>query len=84
MQMFWVDQSALEQVAGGAENEEIVMLTQVQTSDDEPGWPVRPSVETVGEFKTTPAIHAGYAATWFGLSGAGLVMTRKLITRGRA
>ena len=48
-----------------------------------PTFPVRPTAETVGEFKVTPATHAGYAVTWFGLSGAGMVMTRKLLTRGR-
>jgi cytochrome oxidase assembly protein ShyY1 len=94
MQMFWVDQQVLEQVAAGVEGvtaaesqDVVVMLTQVQTMEDDDesgGWPVRPTLETVGEFKTTPAIHAGYAATWFGLSGAGLVMTKKLMTRGRA
>jgi surfeit locus 1 family protein len=48
-----------------------------------PTFPVRPTAETVGEFKVTPTTHAGYAVTWFGLSGAGVVMTRKLLTRGR-
>ena len=48
-----------------------------------PTFPVRPTAHTVGEFKVTPATHAGYAVTWFGLSGAGMVMTRKLLTRGR-
>ena len=48
-----------------------------------PTFPVRPTAETVGEFKVTPATHAGYAVTWFGLSGAGMIMTRKLLTRGR-
>jgi cytochrome oxidase assembly protein ShyY1 len=46
-------------------------------------YPVRPSQEYVGEFKVTPEVHAGYAVTWFGLSGAGVIMTRKLLTRGR-
>lgn len=48
-----------------------------------PQIPVKPSMETVGEFKVTPSTHVGYGLTWFGLSGAGIVMTRKLITRGR-
>jgi surfeit locus 1 family protein len=47
-------------------------------------FPVKPSKETVGEFKVLPSTHAGYAFTWFGLSSAGIFMTRKLITRGRA
>jgi len=46
-------------------------------------WPVQPTAEKVGEFKVSPAVHVGYAFTWFGLSAAGLYMTRKLITRGR-
>ena len=86
MQMFWVDPSALERVAGIKEGEG-VLLTALRTqkgSDDEIRWPVQPDAEAGGEFKTTPAIHAGYAATWFGLCGAGLVMTRSLLTRGRA
>jgi len=52
--------------------------------DDNFGFPVKPSKETVGEFKVLPSTHAGYAFTWFGLSGAGIFMTKKLITRGRA
>lgn len=46
-------------------------------------WPVQPTASKVGEFKVSPAVHAGYACTWFGLSAAGLYMTWKLITRGR-
>jgi hypothetical protein len=46
-------------------------------------YPLRPPVQSIADFKTTPLIHAGYAVTWFGLSGAGIYMTRKLITRGR-
>ena len=46
-------------------------------------FPLKPLPQNVGEFKVTPAIHAGYSITWFGLFGAGVVMTRKLITKGR-
>eukprot|EP00536_Pseudo-nitzschia_multiseries_P003101 jgi/Psemu1/185075/e_gw1.44.110.1 len=46
-------------------------------------YPLQPPVASVGAFKTTPSVHMGYAATWFGLSGAGWYMTRKLITKGR-
>jgi surfeit locus 1 family protein len=62
-------------------------LAQVRAEDDESAsteYPLKPPVASVADFKTTPAIHAGYAATWFGLSGSGIYMTRKLITRGRA
>jgi hypothetical protein len=46
-------------------------------------WPVTPTADKVGDFKVSPTVHAGYAFTWFGLSGAGLYMTRMLLTRGR-
>lgn len=83
MQMFWIDQASMEHVSGIDEGTGL-FLTEVRTTEsDTIRWPVKPALETVGEFKTTPIIHAGYAATWFGLSGAGMIMTRKLITRGR-
>jgi cytochrome oxidase assembly protein ShyY1 len=46
-------------------------------------WPVTPTADKVADFKVSPTVHAGYAFTWFGLSGAGLYMTRMLMTRGR-
>jgi len=60
--------------------------TQQQRRQQQPPpllYPLQPPVSCVGAFKTTPAVHVGYAATWFGLSGAGWYMTRKLITKGR-
>ena len=82
LQLFWFDAVALQALAGS--NEETMLLTQVQEKDDDPTqYPLKPPVERFAEFKTSPLIHAGYATTWFGLSGAGLYMTRKLITRGR-
>ena len=84
---------------GGGQHRHPLLLTETaETADTEDGstdappplapptpptFPVRPTAETVGEFKVTPTTHAGYAVTWFGLSGAGMVMTRKLLTRGR-
>lgn len=47
-------------------------------------WPAAPPAHAVGEPKTSPSIHAGYAVTWYGLSAAGVYMTRLLLTRGRA
>ena len=42
------------------------------------------AAEHVGEYKISPTIHAGYyAATRFGVPGAGMYMTRTMITRGR-
>jgi surfeit locus 1 family protein len=59
-------------------------LLQVQDSEkDKTVYPLKPPVESVAEFKTTTMIHAGYAVTWYGLSAAGVYMTRMLITRGR-
>jgi cytochrome oxidase assembly protein ShyY1 len=78
-QFFWMDQVALQQNAGV---DKAAMLTQVRTFTEHK-FPVQPPLETVGELKLTPMIHAGYAFTWFGLAGAGVIMTRKLITRGR-
>ena len=40
---------------------------------------VKPSLAQAIEFKVSPQTHAGYAATWFSLSGAGIFMTRKLL-----
>ena len=42
---------------------------------------MRPGKEQAVEFKVAPETHAGYAATWFALSGAGAVMTRKLLRK---
>jgi len=41
----------------------------------------RPDREQAVEFKVGPETHAGYAATWFALSGAGAVMTRNLLRK---
>ena len=41
----------------------------------------QPSIKQIGKFKTDPAIHVGYAVTWYGLSLAGVYMTRKLILK---
>jgi surfeit locus 1 family protein len=87
IELFWMDRRALEKLAGIPQYKS-VMLTQVATTldddDDEQNiFPVQPSLETIGEHKVTPTVHAGYAFTWFGLSSAGLIMTRKLMLRGR-
>lgn len=85
LQLFWVDPLALQAIA---ESEEPVpLLTQIVNAEEDSHadnhYPRPRMVETVAEFKVTPATHAGYAATWYGLSAAGIYMTRKLITRGR-
>lgn len=95
LQLFWLDGIALQAIAESKES--TILLTQVQEDDNEKEkqqssmnnkendvrYPLRPPVSTVGDFKTTPLIHAGYATTWFGLSAAGVYMTRKLLTKGR-
>ena len=96
LQLFWMDGLALQAIAG--QQEETTLLTEIaitntasgedttstpSTSSGAQKHPRRPALETLAEFKTTPAIHAGYAVTWYGLSVAGVYMTRKLITRGR-
>ena len=69
---------------------DVPFVTAVSGSDTNNGkplqdivWPVTPTADKVADFKVSPTVHAGYAFTWFGLSGAGLYMTRMLLTRGR-
>jgi cytochrome oxidase assembly protein ShyY1 len=81
---FWTDMDTMEKVSGIEEGDG-VLLVQVRSDNEDESvhFPAQPPLLSVGEYKTTPLIHAGYAATWFGLAGAGIYMTRKLITRGR-
>ena len=44
-------------------------------------WPIAPTADKVGDFKVSPSIHVGYAVTWYGLSTAGLYMTRLLMRK---
>ena len=55
----------------------------VDPSQSEISFPIKPVDKNVGEFKVLPSTHAGYAVTWFGLSGAGVFMMKKMMTRGR-
>ena len=70
-------------------NPRLLLATQVQDNNDHTNhaavmdWPARPTAEAASEFRISPAVHAGYAFTWYSLSAAGLYMTRKLLTRGR-
>jgi cytochrome oxidase assembly protein ShyY1 len=94
--LLWMDREAMEQMTSCNKNQHPPLFVQINTEDNNHqltttaatttrrrSYPVRPSQEYVGEFKVTPEVHAGYAVTWFGLSGAGVIMTRKLLTRGR-
>jgi len=83
-QLLWMDRVAIESKTKTNGQSPLIMTETV--GDDqkmEDMAPFKPSLSSVGEFKVTTTTHAGYAATWFGLSGAGIIMTRKLITRGR-
>jgi len=83
-QLLWYDRNAIEQKSKTAGTAPLIVTeTTVTQASDGDGPPFKPSKESVGEFKVTPMTHAGYAVTWFGLSGAGIIMTRKLITGGR-
>jgi len=86
-QLLWMDRVAIEDKTKTTGISPL-LLTETSTSTsvdvNEVSFPVRPSKEAVGEFTVSPATHAGYAFTWFGLSGAGIFMTKKLISRGRS
>jgi len=96
--LLWLDRNAMEEMMNSSSTTapssslHPPLFVEIKSEDDggkkvqgggPPRFPVKPTEEYVGEFKVTPAIHAGYALTWFGLSGAGMVMTRTLLRRGR-
>ena len=91
--LLWMDRQAMAEIMDAttstaahvhdAEPPLFVEINASETSQSPPVYPVKPTRECVGEFKVMPGTHAGYAFTWFGLSGAGVVMTRKLLRRGR-
>jgi cytochrome oxidase assembly protein ShyY1 len=47
-------------------------------------WPLVPTGTALIDGRIHPAMHIGYAVTWYGLCAAGIVMTRRLATRGRS
>ena len=91
--LLWMDREAMEEMTNcSSTNDHPPLFVQINTTsadsmntktESKISFPVQPSEEYVGEFKVTPDVHMGYAITWFGLSGAGVIMTRKLLTRGR-
>ena len=97
--LLWMDRKAMEEIINFNDHDDhpplFVQINTTATNDDDGNdgddkkskprrrYPVQPKEQYVGEFKVTPEVHAGYAVTWFGLSGAGVVMTRKLLMRGR-
>lgn len=83
--LLWLDRQAISELTNCSLGQTPPLFVQINDGDvDEASqFPARSSRKYVGEFKVTPEVHAGYAVTWFGLSGAGILMTRKLLTRGR-
>jgi cytochrome oxidase assembly protein ShyY1 len=97
--LLWMDREAMEEIMTNCNaDDHPPLFVQINTtttttidnntndmtkSEHTKSFPVQPNEEYVGEFKVTPEVHMGYAVTWFGLSGAGVLMTRKLLTRGR-
>ncbi|KAL3773100.1 hypothetical protein ACHAW5_009531 [Stephanodiscus triporus] len=84
--LLWMDRRAMEELTScGADRHPylFVEIDAVERKGAPPSFPAKASREFVGEFKVSPGVHAGYAFTWFGLSSAGIVMTRKLLSRGR-
>lgn len=59
-------------------------INEEQQKQQQEIYPLLPPVSSIGKSETKhPFTHMGYAATWFGISGATWVMTRKLLGRGR-
>ncbi|KAL3786867.1 hypothetical protein HJC23_013788 [Cyclotella cryptica] len=84
--LLWMDRDAISEMTNCPKELRPPLFVQTKDEIYSPSpalYPARSSREHVGEFKVTPEVHAGYAVTWFGLSGAGMVMTRKLLNRGR-
>ncbi|KAL7518254.1 hypothetical protein ACHAWX_003101, partial [Stephanocyclus meneghinianus] len=84
--LLWMDRHAISEMTNCPKDHRPPLFVQIKDENYETThapYPARSSREHVGEFKVTPEVHAGYAVTWYGLSGAGMVMTRKLLCRGR-
>ena len=89
--LIWFDRKAIEKGTKTAGLDPL-LLTQVDGDGDGPTpnsddprlmFPMKASVDALKEFTITPEIHMSYAITWFGLSAAGVLMTKKLMLRGR-
>jgi len=85
--LLWMDRTAMEEITCTPSDVHPPLFVEINTDDKEETvqqqFPVKPTREFVGEFKIPPSVHVGYAITWYGLSGAGMIMTRKLLTKGR-
>ena len=91
-ELFWMDLDTLNQHQQQPQNgtvsnnlvaasNQIMTVVQEEDEDELTNFPLPPPAANVGEFKTSPNVHAGYALTWYGLAAAGLFMTRILILR---
>lgn len=93
-ELLWMDFTTLQEYVKSDSDPDTIMLSLVTAVQDEQqeqqdnetsqvnrSFPVAPPLKSLGEFKTSPMIHVGYAATWYGLATAGMVMTRMLILR---
>lgn len=91
--LYWFDLATLQEMANPYDNSKdapcYALATRVVPDDDDDAkngqdaFPLAPSAQQVGEFPVPPAMHVGYAVTWYGLSLAGAYMLRMLLTRGR-
>lgn len=84
--LLWMDRQAMEELTSCDADCHPPLFVEIKTNENDnipAAFPAKASQEFVGEFKVTPAIHAGYAFTWFGLSSAGIFMTRKLLSKGK-
>ncbi|GMI22396.1 hypothetical protein TrCOL_g248 [Triparma columacea] len=83
--LLWLEEGAVRSVSGVDEAKEprLRVFKEVARGGGGGGGGrrelVRPTAEQAVEFKVGPETHAGYAATWFSLSAAGVIMTRKLL-----
>jgi cytochrome oxidase assembly protein ShyY1 len=94
VQLYWFDTDAMQKLV--QRNDALLVTAYSDNNNQESGQddsdsssplllrPVRPTLDTLQEFKVSPAIHAAYAFTWFSLSLAGLIMTRRLASASSA
>jgi len=80
-QLTWLDRKTIEQKMNLV-GKSLLFYTQIQDNTETANiYPLRPDQYFVGQFKVLPGVHLGYAVTWFGLSLAGMIMTRKMVVR---
>lgn len=85
--LVWMDRPAMMALGGVAYRDDDdtlpLLLTQVAAEDaSKDDCPMQPTMDHMGRPKISPAMHVGYAVTWYGLAAAGIYMTRKLIRKG--